>query len=296
MSKDFIIIFFGLIAHFGLPTGDAMVERAVLTQFDHHTPVLFLRDADIQAPVPVPFPLNPLKKGCPGGAISGVTCYDLTKVHLEVRGLPPGLPGSVDSHLPRLTKITDGTNAEPSVKNADTGFTHAFAYVDYTGGCLKAPKLNDPEIYWGPSRPHVPNCNPSGPGPNCVPLYTIHDSTPAGRVVVLYVAKGPGVSAGTPASMRQITLGANSTIAVVNLSAHMPGPDYKEHLWLNDGRCMLEMQRNMTPCGEKADTQSCDRTYDLADLSFTEALTVANFVQRYSLEVECGQTQNPPPP
>jgi hypothetical protein len=295
MTKDFIIIFFGLIAHFGLPNGNPPVERAVLTRYANHTPVLFVRDADVKVPVPVPPPLAPTV--CPGGAITGVTCYDLTEVHLEIRDLPPGLPGSVDSHLPRLTNITDGKNAEPQVKKADTTFTHAFAYVDYTGGCLKAPKLNDPEVYWGPPRPPVSNCNPNGPGPNCVPLYTVHDSTPRGDFVILYVDKGPAVNLGTPASMRQITLAANSKIAVVNLSAHIPGPDYKEHLWLNDGRCMLEMHRKVsTPCGEKPDTMSCDHKYDLADLNFTDTLPVAAFVNRYSLEVECGQTQNPPPP
>jgi hypothetical protein len=129
-----------------------------------------------------------------------------------------------------------------------------------------------------------------------MPRYTVHDSTPTGKVVVLYVDAGPGVNPSTPAPRRQITLTANAMIAVGNVSGHVPGPDYKEHLWLNDGHCMLEMQRRGNPCREKADTLSCDRTFNLADLQFTDTLSVHDFINRYSLEVECGQTQNPPPP
>jgi hypothetical protein len=293
MTKDFIIIFFGLIAHFGLPNGDATVERAVLTRFDHHAPILFLRDADIQSPMPTPFPLTAIKSGC--SAPSGVTCYDLTGVHLQILGLPSGPLLSADPHLPRLTQITDGTSPEPQVKNADITFAHAFAYVDYTGGCLKAPALNKPNIDWGPPQPPFPqNCHPSGPGPSCMPLYTVHDSTPTG-MVILYVAEGPAVNPSTLPAQRQITLTGNSTIAIGNVSGHFPGPDYKDHLWLNNGNCMLELQRN-GDCKEKPDTRSCDGKFNLADLRFTERESVTEFINRYSVEVECGQTQNPPPP
>src|SRR5947209_20592758 len=122
MSQHFIIVFFGLISHFGLGSGDMAFERAVLTAYDHHTPVLFLPDGESRAPIsPQPFPLKPIQP-CPGPPISGVSCYDLTGVHLQITGLPSGQLGSVDPHLPRLTKITDGTQPDNAVKYADVTF------------------------------------------------------------------------------------------------------------------------------------------------------------------------------
>ena len=287
MSHGFIIVFIGLITQIGLPAANPPVERAVLVEQVDHKPYLFLRAEDIRPkgssiPLPRLAVCPPLPNGAPPFPPgSTVQCFDLTKIHLAITGLPPGLPSAFDSHFPRLNKVTDGSVIELAIRSANTGFRHASSFVDYTGGCVRAPDLS-PEVTWTtPVRP--PNCQAPGPGPKCVAKYGIYESTPESDVTVL-------------GGSRPFMLAKDAIIAVINLaSSGHRGPDYKEHLWMNNGKCMLDLNKTPRACPDKPDSICTHSTKNVGDLVFADDVTISAFVAKYNLDLDCHQQQSPPP-
>jgi hypothetical protein len=282
MPNHLIIVFVGLIAHFSLPVGSETFERAVLTANQSHSPFLVLRTADVES--------RPVPQGtCPSTLPSGLECYDLNRMHVTIGDLSGGYPKPFDSHIPRLTDITNGKKPLPQVQNANAAFAHAFAYVDYSGGCVRAPRLIDKEVSWSG---RCSSSSGAAGGPRCVPAYTLRD----------------GASGTDPLTLdlngKQFKLKPDSIVFVANISDQHVGADYKEHLWLNDGKCIKNISAPGQNCPDSAVTTSCDGTSitDMRSVKYVGAKTIDQFaltlgsLRHADLEVDCTQSQGPPPP
>src|SRR5262249_55082231 len=176
MSSHFIIVFVGLIAHFSLPTKSPSFERAVLTNQYHHTPYLILRESDIIPPKPQG------QQSCPGGD-KLIVCYEIWNSHVTLGDLSGKYPRSFDKHVPKLSLITDDNIPANAIENADLNFPHALAYVDYSGGCVKAPEFAG-EATWSN------NCRLQGIGHGCVPAYTVRDSISSSAPIGVDIQRG----------------------------------------------------------------------------------------------------------
>jgi len=281
MPNHLIIVFVGLIAHFSLPVGHETFERAVLTANQGHSPLLVLRTSDVES--------RPVSKGdCDQTLPQGLECYDLMKMHVTIGDLSGGYPRPFDGHITRLTDITDGKRPLPQVQNANMKFKYASGYVDYSGGCVKAPRLVDKEVTWSG---RCSSSSGAAGGPKCVPAYTLRDG-PSGTDPLILDLNG-----------KQFKLKPDSIIFVANISSQHVGRDYKQYLGLNEGTCMKDISAPGQPCPDSADTTSCDGTSsaDMRKLAYVATETIDQFalslgnLRHTNFEVDCGQSQGPPP-
>jgi hypothetical protein len=283
MPNHLIIVFVGLISQFSLPVGHETFERAVLTALHDHSPLLVLRTSDVN--VRPPGVMSKCNKGLP----AGIECYDLSKSHLTIGDISSGgFPTPFDDHVPRLSKITTAkkkpfvSTPDKAVQNADTNFAYAFAYVDYSGGCVRAPRQIDELVTWK-------GC--ASAGPRCVAAYTVRD----------------GASGSDPLKLnldgKVFIVKPDSIIFIGNIALEHVGSDFKEHLWLNNGDCIEDLKGTKQICPDPPPiTTSCDgKVADLRAVAYLPthnldqfALTLGN-VGKGDFEVDCTQSQNPPP-
>lgn len=282
--EEFLILFMGLISHFGIPQDKPTYERAVLIEHDFHTPVLMLRDEDL-APVEA-VELNRIE--CPkGNENEPVKCYSLVDVQLRFKGLGKGTPKPIDDHIPRLRVVTDGNTAAKAVKKPDVNFAHAFGYIDYNGGCLVAPVYAVNQMKWNPGY-----CN-AKEGPLCVTPDILY----AGKATEPYVT----VEIVQPPGRKPFRLKRNAfvVIEVVPQGNHGMLADYKEHRFLNGATCIADMQELQVdgatqPCPQPLPTP-CLRFPKPLDIRYLDTLTLGGLIQRYNLQAGCTGSQGGPP-
>ena len=282
--KEFLILFMGLVSHFGFPQDNPTYERAVLIEHDFHTPVLMIRDEDLAAPVEV-VDLNRIE--CPKGNESEpVKCYSLVDVHLRFKGLDKGIPDPIDPHIPKLSKVTDSKKATKPVKKADVNFAHAFGYIDYTGGCLFAPIYAVNQMKWNPGFCHAEE------GPGCVTPDILYAGKATGSYVTVEILQPPG--------RRPFRLNPNAfvVVEVIPQGNHGMLADYKEHRYLTGATCIADMEelrvnREPKPC-PSALPFPCLRVPRPLDIRYLDTLTLGGLIQRYNLQAGCTGTQGPP--
>ena len=247
------IMFLGLIAHFQI----GGIERAVLTFEPNHLAIMIIKASDLAD-------LSEVDGFAPGALLHDPNHVDwaiwnLNGLHLKFKNLPGGAT-NVDSAIPNLAQITDGS--APLV-NIEDGVLHSHvtAYIDYSGGGLSA--TCSCAVRWTPPQP---------PRPGCLPSATWKEGTATPQVTYQATATKPLILKGT----NVLELGPNATVEIYNVSfsdpAVAPHAHHKDYLGLFvDGDCVSELAElhecvlaNGSSCANSAQNSTKPK-FNLAD-------------------------------
>ena len=220
-----IILFAGLITHVQQPAVNGVPDRVVFVRAPHHRVRLWVETKSIDATVTPTFDVDT--------AISDddYTVFKLDAEHVQMRGVALNEPiiksADFDDRVPPLTKITDGENPLPEIKEAKTTF-RARGYFDLEGGQLFPYDLLG-------DKPHPVTF----PGSNYPGTHLLADA-------IVYGANNTGPVELVSDSGKRIRLAQDALIAVINGPPHRldekataqqasPPEEFSEYLWLVDG-------------------------------------------------------------